>query len=174
MFPSGTVIKRGEYLLIVADKSGDGLTELNTGFGLSKSGETVILSTPDGTVLQSLEVPPLKEDTTYGRSLGGEYLVMPPSPDAANIFAVAEPVFSLKSGFYSENDVNELTINSTDKVYYTLDGSVYYDQTTINTQIERIRNYIPETYQIPCDYTEPHKYWINRLLRNLNVKLMLI
>ena len=123
VFPSGTVIKRGEYLLIVADKSGDEMTELNTGFGLSKSGETIILSTPDGTVLQSLEVPPLKEDTTYGRSLGGEYLVMPPSPDAANIFTVAEPVFSLKSGFYSENDVKELTISSTDKVYYTLDGS---------------------------------------------------
>jgi hypothetical protein len=36
---------------------------------------------------------------------------------------------------------------------YTLDGSVYYDQQTINTQVERIKNYIPDSLVVACDYT---------------------
>ena len=42
------------------------------------------------------------------------------------------------------NDIND---------NYTLDGSVYYDQTTINTQIERIKAYIPDSLVVACDYT---------------------
>jgi hypothetical protein len=132
IFPSGTVIKKGGYLLIVANKDGEGMTELNTGFGLSKSGETLILSSPDGSVLQKIEIPALAEDSTYGRSPDGSitFSVMPPTPASANTSAPAEPVFSLESGFYSENDVKELVITSSDTVYYTLDGS---DPTTSAT-----------------------------------------
>lgn len=130
VFPSGTVIGKGEYLVIAADKDGEGLTELNTGFGLSKSGETLILSSPEGNELEQLEVPALAEDTTYGRSSDGSYAVMSPTPASANISAPAEPVFSLESGFYSTDDVKELTITSSDTIYYTLDGS---DPTTSET-----------------------------------------
>ena len=129
VFPSGTVIRKGEYLLIVANKNGEGLTELNTGFSLSKSGETIVLSSPDGAELQKLVVPALSEDTTYGRN-GDSYAVMEPTPASANSSAPAEPVLSLESGFYSINDVKELTISSSDTVYYTLDGS---DPTTSST-----------------------------------------
>lgn len=130
VFPSGTVIKKGGYLLIVADKDGEGLTGLNTGFGLSKSGETLILSSPDGKELQKLVIPALEEDASYGRTKDGRFAVMSPTPASANSSAPAEPVFSLESGFYSENDVKELTITSSDTVYYTLDGS---DPTTSKT-----------------------------------------
>lgn len=123
VFPSGTVIGKGEYLLIIADKSTDVTKELNTGFGLSKSGETLLLSSPDGTVLQSLAVPALSEDMTYGRSSDGGYSLMSPTPASVNRSAPAAPVFSLESGFYSVNDVKELTMTSSDTVYYTLDGS---------------------------------------------------
>lgn len=130
VFPSGTVIGKGEYLLIVANKSGGGLTELNTGFSLSKSGETLILSSPDGNVLQRLDIPALAEDSTYGRTAGDSFSVMSPTPASVNRSAVSEPVFSLESGFYSVNDVKELTISSADEIYYTLDGS---DPTTSDT-----------------------------------------
>ena len=65
VFPSGAVIKKGGYLLITANKDGNGMTELNTGFALSKLGETLILSSPAGNELQRLEVPSLAEDDTY-------------------------------------------------------------------------------------------------------------
>ncbi|WP_028516602.1 CotH kinase family protein [Ruminococcus flavefaciens] len=132
IFPTGTVIKQGEYLLVVSNKEEGETSELNTGFSLSKSGETVFLSSSDGNLLQKLEVPSLSEDTTYGRSSDGSYSVMAPTPAAENISTPAEPVFSLESGFYSENDVKELTItaNASDIVYYTLDGS---DPTTSET-----------------------------------------
>ena len=129
-FPSGTSIKKGEYLLIVAAKDGTDMSELNTGFALSKSGETLVLSTADGQALQKLVIPALEEDTTYGRSSDGNFSVMEPTPAAENRSAPAEPVFSLESGFYSEDDVKELTITSADTVYYTLDGS---DPTTSDT-----------------------------------------
>ena len=36
---------------------------------------------------------------------------------------------------------------------YTLDGTVYYDQTTVDTQVERIKAYIPDSLQVACDYS---------------------
>ena len=130
VFPSDSVIRKGEYLVLIANKDGAGMTELNTGFSLSKSGETLVLSSPDGEVIQTLTVPPLGEDQTYGRLSDGSYAVMSPTPASANQTVTAEPVFSLESGFYNVNDVKELSINASDTVYYTLDGS---DPTTSGT-----------------------------------------
>ncbi|WP_294410218.1 CotH kinase family protein [uncultured Ruminococcus sp.] len=125
IFPSGTVIKKGGYLLIAANKDGNGMTELNTGFALSKSGETLMLSAPDGSVVQKLDIPALAEDETYGCSPdgSGSYSVMAATPASANLSAPAEPIFSLESGFYSVNDVTELELTSADTIYYTIDGS---------------------------------------------------
>ncbi|MBR6984072.1 MAG: CotH kinase family protein [Ruminococcus sp.] len=132
VFPSGTVIRNGEHLIVAANKDGSGMTELNTGFSLSKSGEELTLSSADGSLIDSVSVPALAEDATYGRSPdgSGSLSVMTPTPASANSTAPAEPVFSLGSGFYNVNDVSELTISSADTVYYTLDGS---DPTTSET-----------------------------------------
>ena len=129
-FPGGTVIRKGDYLLVIANKDTAAADELNTGFSLSKSGETVVLTSPEGETIQSLDVPAMGEDETFGRTRDGGYAVMRPTPSEANSESAAEPVFSLESGFYSVNDVKELTISSSDTVYYTLDGS---DPTTSDT-----------------------------------------
>ncbi|MCR4795774.1 MAG: CotH kinase family protein [Ruminococcus sp.] len=130
VFPTGTVIEKSGYLIVAAAKDTEGMTEPNTGFALSKSGETLILSSPDGNELQKLEVPALEEDMTYGRSADGSFAIMSPTPSADNSSLPAEPVFSLESGFYSVNDIKELTLTSADTIYYTLDGS---DPTTSET-----------------------------------------
>lgn len=44
-------------------------------------------------------------------------------PHAAAESAPSAPVFSLESGFYSDNEIHELTFTSPDAVFYTLDGS---------------------------------------------------
>lgn len=130
VFPSGTSIKKGQYLIIVLSKDKTDMSELHTGFALSKSGESLLLSSPDGKVIQKIEIPALSEDSTYGRLTDGSFSVMTPTPASANRSAPAEPIFSLESGFYSVDDVKELTITSSDKIYYTLDGS---DPTTSKT-----------------------------------------
>jgi len=132
VFPSGTVIRNGEHLIVAANKDGSDMTELNTGFSLSKSGEELTLSSADGSLIDSVSVPALAEDATYGRSPdgSGSLSVMTPTPASANSTAPAEPVFSLGSGFYNVNDISELTISSADTVFYTLDGS---DPTTSET-----------------------------------------
>lgn len=123
VFPSGTVLESGEHLVIVADK-GEG-SEIRTGFSLSKSGETLTLSTADGSVYQTVEVPSLAEDTSFGCSPDGSglFTVMTPTPSAPNMQSASVPVFSLPSGFYSVNDNISLSISSSDEIYYTLDGS---------------------------------------------------
>ncbi len=132
VFPSGTSIAKGEYLIIVCAKDGENMTEPNAGFALGKSGETLFITSPDGTELARLEVPALDEDMAYGRSSDGNYAVMTPTPASENHSAPAEPVFSLDSGFYSEDEINELTLSAADTIYYTLDGS---DPTTSETAV---------------------------------------
>lgn len=67
-FPSGVTIAAHSYLVVFASKQASTATEYHTGFALSKSGETVTLSSADGTTLQQVAVPALAEDQTYGRS----------------------------------------------------------------------------------------------------------
>ena len=80
-------IEPGEYLIVYAasyDKQeGDG-TMLATGFGLSKSGEALLLTDAYYNVIQQLTVPTLREDISYALS-GGKYgFCAIPTPGEAN------------------------------------------------------------------------------------------
>lgn len=131
VFPEGTVLGAGKLLVIAASKDASTENELHTGFALSKTGETLALYSPDGSCIQTLEVPALKEDETYGRLPGsGTMSKMRPTPDAPNAAAVAEPVFSMESGFYSAEQGLSLSLSSSDTIYYTFDSS---DPTTSDT-----------------------------------------
>lgn len=125
VFPDGTTIKAGQRLLIVASKDASAGSELHSGFSLSKSGETVVMSTPDGSIFQTVEVPALAEDVSFGRSPDGSesFSSMSPTPAAANAAAVAEPVFSMSPGFYEAKDELQLTLSAADTIYYTLDST---------------------------------------------------
>jgi hypothetical protein len=105
---------------------------LHTNWSISSDGETVVLSQPDGTVVDRLECPKLIPEISYGR-LNGQSDVKRffdlPTPCHANPTSGAygildPPVFSHEAGFY--DSPIELTLGHTDPdvmIHYTLDGS---------------------------------------------------
>lgn len=132
-FPDGASISAGEYLIVFASKSASTASEYHTGFGLSKSGESLTLTDGSGNILQQITIPALSEDRTYGLLPDSEeWSEMEATPAAENKYAVASPQFSLVSGFYNSADTNILELNAAGDIYYTTDGS---DPTTSSTAV---------------------------------------
>lgn len=81
-------IEPGEYLILYAAQVPDDSTDKNhicTGFKLSSAGETLIFSSPDGSLVQELPIPELLTDISWGRDDDGEYRYFgAPTPGEAN------------------------------------------------------------------------------------------
>lgn len=124
-FPAGTIIAAGEHMIIFASKQSSTVSELHTGFALSKNGETLVMSSPVGDILQKIIVPTLAEDTTYGRTPDGSstFEIMTATPGAANETVTCAPTFSAQSGFYDSNFNLTLSAENNAAIYYTVDGS---------------------------------------------------
>ncbi len=124
-FPTGTIIAPGEHMIVFASKQSSTVSEMHTGFALSKNGETLVLTSPQREILQKIIVPTLGEDTTYGRTPdgGSTFEIMTATPGSANETVISAPTFSEKSGFYGTDF--ELTLSASDhtEIYYTVDGS---------------------------------------------------
>lgn len=141
-FPEGTVLGGGanNILLLFADGQDgfDAVGTLHAKFSLSRSGETLVLTAPDGTTVDTLEYPAMEYDLTYGRLPGSADRVgvlTGPTPGAANSLDFLEETvlpgdwgtveFSAPAGFYE--DGFQLTLSADDPdavILYTLDGSV--------------------------------------------------
>ncbi len=131
VFPQGIVPANGYLLVWASDKNKvtqDG--QLHTNFKISSSGETITLKSPDGTIVDSVKTAKLSDDYSYGRIYDGspELTVFskatPGSSNTDGITAVSEPVFSHKSGFYTEEfELKLSTAENNSKIYYTTDGS---------------------------------------------------
>lgn len=122
-FPKDTVIGAGEYLIVFASGRESTSNELHTPFSLSKNGETLMLSTPDGSTVQKVTFPTLGEDKTYGRIKNGDMEVMTPTPGKANEEVVTAPTFSVGSGFFDKEFSMKLSSAAGTEIYYTIDGS---------------------------------------------------
>ncbi|HRX57619.1 MAG TPA: lamin tail domain-containing protein [Eubacteriales bacterium] len=131
VFPDIT-LEAGEYLTVLA--SGKNVSDaqkknsLETNFSLSADGDVVFLFSPDGTLLDKLQLPAAHADVSYGRT-GTELLYYEtPTPSAANGAGFAgyaeEPTILLASGCY--DSAQSVTIDVPDGCYvtYTTDGSV--------------------------------------------------
>ncbi len=106
---------------------------LHTSFKISNEGETLILSKPDSTVVDSVSPVILPADISYGRKPDGTgtwYYFASPTPGSANItkgftsLNADTVLFSLKGGYYPGGA--ELQLSSTshsDSIFYTTDGS---------------------------------------------------
>lgn len=141
-FPEGTVIGGGanNILLLFADGQDgyDNAGSLHARFALSRSGETLVLTAPDGTTVDELEYPAMEYDLTYGRAAGSAFrtgVLTGPTPGTANsrefLEETVQPAdwgtvtFSAPAGFYE--DGFRLTLSGSDPdaiILYTLDGSV--------------------------------------------------
>ncbi len=129
VFPDVT-IGAGKYLIVYASDKQSTKSELHTGYKLSGGKDSVVLSSADGTVVDSVLLPDTKEDEAYGRSPNGsgDFTLMSPTPNASNSGSkkagVAAPVFSHASGFYDSPFKLTITAGKGLTVYYTTDGSV--------------------------------------------------
>lgn len=130
-FPEGIIPAKGYLLIWASDKdkiAKDG--QFHSNFKISSSGETLTLKDPKGNVIDTVNVIPLGDNMSYGRSDdgGAEFLVFSkPTPGFSNTAGenvVMEPVFSHEGGFYNEEFILELSTNDPQsKIYYTIDSS---------------------------------------------------
>jgi hypothetical protein len=70
-FPAGTIIPANDYLIIWADEDVSVPNYLHANFKLSGSGEQLMLSTIQGTIIDSLTFGPQTEDVSEGRCPNG-------------------------------------------------------------------------------------------------------
>lgn len=140
-FPEGTVLGGGanNILLVFADgQDGFDGTNLHARFSLSRTGETLVLTAPDGTTVDELEYPSMEYDLTYGRlcdSVDRVGVLKNPTPGTPNSRDFLEETvrpadlgkvnFSAPAGFYEDEFSLTLSCDDPDAVIlYTLDGSV--------------------------------------------------
>ena len=130
VFPGGTHIPAEGRLIVFCDS--DAATNNNriAPFGLSASGETLVLTDPTGSTVQTLTFDTLAEDTSYGQypDGSGQFYKLRCTPEQKNSApegsaAVHTPVFSHESGFYDNSFSLTLTADEGCDIYYTTDGS---------------------------------------------------
>lgn len=108
-------------------------SNLHTNFKISPEGETIYLSAPDGTILDSLHIGSTFSNQSFGRETDGSIVTgiftsATPgfSNDGSAIYSgyTDSPSFTLAPGFYEGTQETEITCpNPDDDIYYTLDGN---------------------------------------------------
>ncbi len=112
---------------------GGGSSALMLPFGIASTGETIYLSDPSGTIIDSLWVGDLPVDHSVGRQTNGGSnigILFPATPGFSNNTAQfysqiePEPVFSLAPGFYNGSiSVSITTSSPTAVIRYTTNGN---------------------------------------------------
>ena len=130
VFPNGTRIPAEGRILVFCDSNAAQNNSSIAPFGLSASGETLVLTDANGGTANTVTFGLLSADTSYGQypDGSGQYYNLDCTPANANSApegsaAVHQPVFSQESGFYNSSFSLTLTADEGCKVYYTTDGS---------------------------------------------------
>ncbi len=131
VFPDIT-LDAGEYLTVLA--SGKNVSDaqkknsLETNFGLSSAGDVVFLFTPDGTILDKMQVPKGHADVSYGRSDTSLLFYETPTPNAANGSGFSgyaeEPKILTLGGTFDGAQSVSVEVPEGCSVTYTTDGTV--------------------------------------------------
>jgi signal peptidase I len=100
-------IGAGEYLVVYATQE-RGTEHICLGFSLAKEGETIVLTDPEGVIVQMLEVPVLSEDKSWGLTGTGEYkYIANPTVGSDNSDITADTL----TGFEWMIEKSKVTIN---------------------------------------------------------------
>jgi hypothetical protein len=88
-FPAGTVIEAGGYLIIWADNDED-QAGLHANFGLSGSGESVVLTDATGTIIDQVTYGEQTTDIAHGRFPNGtgDFISIAPTFNAENVINI--------------------------------------------------------------------------------------
>ena len=136
-FPAGAILGTGEYLVMIANGSGepDANGSPTTNFKLSSEGDFLALVRPDGTIGSEFDqgrsnYPGQTTDISYGihPNTGAFVYFSTPTPGAANdpagVAAVSAIVASPSRGYYeAAQTVTLSTATAGAQIYYTTDGS---------------------------------------------------
>jgi hypothetical protein len=172
VFPAGTEIKAGEYLILWADGNNAGL---HTNFKLSSAGEELLFSSNKGEALDSLIYGPQDHNISFGRinDNGSEwgYFIEPTlgaSNGNENFDGIVrnKPHFTPMGGIYTKALVVEIKNTFGGEVRFTTNGSEPTEQSSLyespieinETTILRARIY--KSDQIPGDVFT-HSYFID-------------
>ena len=130
VFPDGTSISADGRLIVFCDSDAAANDRTIAPFGLSASGETLMLSDSNGNKVQTVTVGALAADDTYGQYPDGcgVFYTLKGTPEKPNTApegtdAVHAPKFSKESGFYDSSFSLTLTADEGCDIYYTTDGS---------------------------------------------------
>lgn len=105
----------------------------HTNYSISAAGEEILITSPTGELIDRFAPIPIPTDIAYGRNIDqtGELVFFNiPTPGRSNsspgyIGITPAPVFSIKSGFFNNDQELSITTQSeNDKIFYTVDGSV--------------------------------------------------
>ena len=119
-----TILKPGAFYVVQCDNSGG---KKRAGFNISSTGETIYLSDRSGHIVDSMKVPALPTDVSYGRNDAGElryFSRFTPGEANGNGYAriAPEPEISIPSGGHKESF--QVVLSGENPIYYTLDGTV--------------------------------------------------
>ena len=131
------ILAPGEYILIWADSSDKGFSNdaIYANFSLSDN-ETVILSNSYYKPIDAISLPSLPHNVSV-TWLGDDWVYAYGTPLQSNEGCIlykaptlSSPVFSIESGFYTEDVVLEIKAQKGADIYYTTDGSVPDESST--------------------------------------------
>jgi len=142
MFPEGATIQPGGYLLVWADEKDVYQTGLHASFRLSIAGEEIYLFDDLKLLIDSITYGKQMEDLSLGRQPDGGadwHFFDTPTPGASNTtpayLKVRVPEFSLQSGFYTEDQLLEISGNETGiTIRYTLNGDEPIESSPVYTE----------------------------------------
>ena len=138
-FPKGTSISPGEYKVVMCDRENTKNTyqEPHASFRIGKLNmETITLTDPTGRVLDKINLPEMRTDISYGRTLGmaGLFYYDTPTPMQANgngFTGYAEkPSFSVEPGQYTSTVYVQINVPEGTQVYYTMDCTTPTQEST--------------------------------------------
>ena len=131
-FPKGTLIGPGEYKVVLCD--GTSVTDssgiIHAGIKINRTAcETLVLTDPEGRILDKMILPVQRTNISYGRTTGmsGFFYYDTPTPMQMNGQGFAgyaeDPSFTLNPGMYFSTTYVEINVPQGTQVYYTTDGS---------------------------------------------------